>query len=296
MFVPVVITLSLLTFIGWYPLTRAIVVESQKRNIDLAEATDFEEIAGHGLAGIIAGKSVLCGSRRLLDKRTVDMSAATDISESQIEAGKSLIFIAIDVKLKGVIALSDSIKPAATIVIQRLREMGIAPVLVTGDRRAVAESVAEMIGLTEIEAEVLPAQKLQVVKKYQQQKELVGMVGDGINDASALAQADVGIAIGSGTDVAKETGDLILVSGDLFDIERCIKLGKQTLRKIKQNLFWAFFYNLLGISLAAGLFYPLFGLYLKPEFAGLAMAFSSVSVVTNSLLLRRIKKRLQEIG
>lgn len=279
-----------------HPLARAIVAESQKRNIDLAEVTGFEEIAGHGLAGIIAGKSVLCGSRMLLEKRTVDMSAATGISESQIAAGKSLIFIAIDDKLKGVIALSDSIKPAATIVIQRLREMGISSVLVTGDRRAVAESVAEMIGLTEIEAEVLPAQKLQVVKKYQQQKKLVGMVGDGINDAPALAQADVGIAIGSGTDVAKETGDLILVNSDLFDIERCIKLGKQTLRKIKQNLFWAFFYNLLGIPLAAGLFYPLFGLYLKPEFAGLAMAFSSVSVVTNSLLLRRMKKTLQEIG
>ncbi|MDX2480034.1 MAG: heavy metal translocating P-type ATPase [Desulfuromusa sp.] len=279
-----------------HPLARAIVAESQKRNIDLAEVTGFEEIAGHGLAGIIAGKSVLCGSRMLLEKRTVDMSAATGISESQIAAGKSLIFIAIDDRLKGVIALSDSIKPAATIVIQRLREMGISSVLVTGDRRAVAESVAEMIGLTEIEAEVLPAQKLQVVKKYQQQKKLVGMVGDGINDAPALAQADVGIAIGSGTDVAKETGDLILVNSDLFDIERCIKLGKQTLRKIKQNLFWAFFYNLLGIPLAAGLFYPLFGLYLKPEFAGLAMAFSSVSVVTNSLLLRRMKKTLQEIG
>jgi len=279
-----------------HPLARAIVVEAQKRNIDLAEVTDFEEIGGHGLAGIIAGKSVLCGSRMLLEKRTVDMSAATDVSESQIAAGKALIFVAIDDKLKGVIALSDSIKPAASIVIQRLREMGIAPVLVTGDRRAVAESVAEIIGLTEIEAEVLPEQKLQVVKKYQQQKKLVGMVGDGINDAPALAQADVGIAIGSGTDVAKETGDLILVNGDLFDIERCIKLGKQTLRKIKQNLFWAFFYNLLGIPLAAGLFYPLFGLYLKPEFAGLAMAFSSVSVVTNSLLLRRMKKSLQEIG
>ena len=279
-----------------HPLARAIVTESQKHNIDLAEVTDFEEIGGHGLSGIVAGKSVLCGSQILLERRSIDMSTAATISDSQLETGKSLIFVAIDGKLQGVFSLSDSIKPSAATVIQRLRGMGIEPVLVTGDRRAVAESVAASIGLAQVEAEVLPEQKLQVVKNYQQQNKLVGMVGDGINDAPALAQADIGIAIGSGTDVAKETGDLILVSGDLFDIERGIKLGKQTLKKIKQNLFWAFFYNLLGIPLAAGLFYPLFGLYLKPEFAGLAMAFSSVSVVTNSLLLRRTKKRLQEIG
>ncbi|NOQ41086.1 MAG: HAD-IC family P-type ATPase, partial [Desulfuromusa sp.] len=279
-----------------HPLARAIVTESQKHNIALAEVTDFEEIGGHGLSGIVAGKSVLCGSQILLERRSIDMSTAATISDSQLETGKSLIFVAIDGKLQGVFSLSDSIKSSAATVIQRLRGMGIDPVLVTGDRRAVAESVAARIGLTQVGAEVLPEQKLQVVKKYQQQGKLVGMVGDGINDAPALAQADIGIAIGSGTDVAKETGDLILVSGDLFDIERGIKLGKQTLKKIKQNLFWAFFYNLLGIPLAAGLFYPLFGLYLKPEFAGLAMAFSSVSVVSNSLLLRRTKKRLQRIG
>lgn len=279
-----------------HPLARAIVLKSQNHKIDLTEVTDFEEIGGHGLSGIVAGKSVLCGSRKLLEIKSVDMSGATKIAESQLAAGKSLIFIAIDDKLQGVIALSDSIKPSASLVIQRLREMGIDPVLVTGDRRVVAESVAAKIGLTHVEADVLPEQKLQVVKKYQQQKKLVGMVGDGINDAPALAQADVGIAIGSGTDVAKETGDLILVNGDLFDIERGIVLGRQTLRKIKQNLFWAFFYNFLSIPLAAGLLYPFFGLYLKPEFAGLAMAFSSVSVVTNSLLLRRMKKRLQKIG
>ena len=279
-----------------HPLAHAIVVESQNNNIELAEVTDFEEIGGHGLSGIIAGKSVLCGSQKLLESKDVDMSAATKTSESQVAVGKSLIFVAIDEKLHGVIALSASIKPSASIVIRRLRDMGIDSVLVTGDRRVVAESVAANIGLTHVEAEVLPEQKLQVVKKYQRQNKRVGMVGDGINDAPALAQADVGIAIGSGTDVAKETGDLILVNGDLFDIERGIRLGKQTLRKIKQNLFWAFFYNVLGIPLAAGLFYPLFGLYLKPEFAGLAMAFSSVSVVTNSLLLRRTKKHLQMVG
>ena len=164
--------------------------------------------------------------------------------------------------------------------------------LITGDNRVVANAVATRVGVDEVEAEVLPVDKQDRVKAYQQRGLRVGMVGDGINDAPALAQADIGIAIGSGTDVAKETGDLILVGGEMRDIARGIRLGRKTLSKIKQNLFWAFFYNSLGIPLAAGLFYPIWGLYLKPEYAGLAMALSSVSVVTNSLLLRRLRTRL----
>ena len=222
---------------------------------------------------------------------TSDFNARMKFIDGQ---GKSLIFIAINGNLEGIVTLSDQIKSGADRVVRQLKEMNIIPVLVTGDRLSVAESVAKKIGLSGVEAEVLPDQKRLVVKKYQDQGKIVGMVGDGINDAPALAQADIGIAIGSGTDVAKETGDLVLISGDLFDIERSIRLGQQTLKKIKQNLFWAFFYNLLGLPLAAGLFYPLFGLYLKPEFAGLAMAFSSVSVVSNSLLLKRQKKFFQE--
>jgi Cu+-exporting ATPase len=206
------------------------------------------------------------------------------------------VLLARDKQLLGIIALSDILKPNAERVVSGLQRLKIASVLLTGDRRTAAAAVAEKIGINQVEAEVLPEQKLAVVRKYQQQGLLVGMVGDGINDAPALAQADIGIAIGTGTDVAKETGDLILIGGDLFDIERGIRLGRQTLLKIKQNLFWAFFYNVLGIPLAAGLFYPLFGLYLKPEFAGLAMAFSSVSVVANSLLLRRMKDRLKEVN
>ncbi len=164
--------------------------------------------------------------------------------------------------------------------------------MLTGDRREPAEAVATRIGIETVEAEVMPDRKQDVVAQYQEQNRQVGMVGDGINDAPALAQADVGIAIGSGTDVARETGDIVLVRGDVRDVVRAVRLGRKTLVKIKQNLFWAFIYNVVGIPLAAGALYPAFGLYLKPEFAGLAMAFSSVSVVTNSLLLRRIKKKL----
>ena len=164
--------------------------------------------------------------------------------------------------------------------------------MLTGDRREPAEAVATRIGIELVEAEVLPDRKQDVVAQYQEQNRQVGMVGDGINDAPALAQADVGIAIGSGTDVARETGDIVLVRGDVRDVVRAVRLGRKTLVKIKQNLFWAFIYNVVGIPLAAGVLYPAFGLYLKPEFAGLAMAFSSVSVVTNSLLLRRIRKKL----
>ena len=277
-----------------HPLANGIVAEAKRRNCPQREAESIEEIGGHGIAAQVTGHDVLCGSQLLMSTRgisTSDFNARMKFIDGQ---GKSLIFIAINGNLEGIVTLSDQIKSGADRVVRQLKEMNIIPVLVTGDRLSVAESVAKKIGLSGVEAEVLPDQKRLVVKKYQDQGKIVGMVGDGINDAPALAQADIGIAIGSGTDVAKETGDLVLISGDLFDIERSIRLGQQTLKKIKQNLFWAFFYNLLGLPLAAGLFYPLFGLYLKPEFAGLAMAFSSVSVVSNSLLLKRQKKFFQE--
>ncbi len=238
---------------------------------------------------------MLCGQAQLLSSAGVELSSMQDTITRLAAAGNSLVFLAREKELLGIISLRDLIKPNAERLVQRLQQLQISCVLLTGDRQAAANAVARQIGVAQVEAEVQPAQKLDVVRKYQAQGMLVGMVGDGINDAPALAQADIGIAIGSGTDVAKETGDLILVGGDLLDIERSIRLGRKTLLKIKQNLFWAFFYNVLGIPLAAGLFYLPFGLYLKPEFAGLAMAFSSVSVVANSLLLRRAKVELGEI-
>ncbi|HEY5674572.1 MAG TPA: heavy metal translocating P-type ATPase [Malonomonas sp.] len=278
-----------------HPLARAVVAEAQQRQLQWQPAQNLEEIGGHGLRGVVGGRQVLCGSQRLLQDAAVELSQAAATIAALVASGRSLVFLAIDGQLQGVIALSDTIKENAARAVAQLQRDGLQTVLLTGDRQAAALAVATQIKIDRVEAEVLPEQKLQVVKRYQQQGLIVGMVGDGINDAPALAQADIGIAIGSGTDVAKETGDLILVGGDLFDVVRGIQLGRQTLRKIKQNLFWAFFYNVLGIPLAAGLFYPWFGLYLKPEFAGLAMAFSSVSVVTNSLLLRRMKQHLQEL-
>jgi len=272
-----------------HPLARGIVAEAARRKIDLEAADHLEEIGGHGIRGTVSGIKVTCGSKVLIESQGFDTSTLMSRIEESGHAEKSLIFIVIDDKLQGVVLQSDGLKHEAAELIRNLRHMGIRPVMVSGDRRAVAESIGREIGLEQVEAEVLPEQKLDIVRKYQRRGFLVGMVGDGINDAPALAQADVGIAIGNGTDVAKETGDLVLISGDLFDIERSIKLGRKTLKKVKQNLFWAFFYNSAGIPLAAGLFYPLFGLYLKPEFAGLAMALSSVSVVSNSLLLRRAK-------
>jgi len=188
----------------------------------------------------------------------------------------------------GVLGLTDRIKRNARDVVTRLKQMNIRVVMMTGDNEQVAKSVASEVGIEEYSARVLPAEKREIIKDFQRQGKKVGMVGDGINDAPALAQADVGIAIGAGTDVAKETGDIVLVKNDMMDVVRAIRLGRQTLCKIRQNLFWAFFYNVIGIPIAAGVLYPFFGISLKPEYAGLAMAFSSVSVVTNSLLLKRL--------
>lgn len=279
-----------------HPLAKSIVSEGHRRNLSWLPVTQSEEIGGQGLRADVAGQTIYCGQQKLLLDAGVDCSPAKRDIEALAAAGESLVFLARDQQLLGIIALSDALKHNAPVVISRLQSLGLNCVLLTGDRQAAAKSVAGQLGIEQYEAEVLPEQKLDVVRKYQQQGLLVGMVGDGINDAPALAQADIGIAIGSGTDVAKETGDLILVGGDLLDIERSIRLGRQTLLKVKQNLFWAFFYNVLGIPLAAGLFYPWFGLYLKPEYAGLAMAFSSVSVVANSLLLRRMKIKLEVLG
>ncbi|HKJ04900.1 MAG TPA: heavy metal translocating P-type ATPase, partial [Geopsychrobacteraceae bacterium] len=275
-----------------HPLARSVVAAAEERSLPRPKIDHIEEQGGLGMTAKLAGVEVLCGNLSLLEQRGVDIGELTDVSDRLVERGKTLVSVARGGRLMGLLALSDSLKENAAQAVAGLKRLGLQTVLLTGDLRAAANAVAESVGIDDVEAEVLPADKLETVKKYQQHGLRVGMVGDGINDAPALAQADIGIAIGSGTDVAKETGDLILVGGDMLDIERGIRLGRLTLSKIKQNLFWAFFYNILGIPLAAGLFYPVWGLYLKPEYAGLAMAFSSVSVVSNSLLLKRLGTRL----
>lgn len=275
-----------------HPLARSLVVAAEERGIAFTPLEQIEEIGGQGLRSSTVEGELLCGSAHLLETRQVDPTPLAAAADELVEQGCSLIYLASGGLLLGIVGLADRIKPNAAEALTRLRALGLETVLVTGDRRVAAQQVATALGIDHVEAEVRPEQKLAIVEKYRSQGAFVGMVGDGINDAPALAKADIGIAIGSGTDVAKETGDLVLIGGDLLDIERGIRLGRRTLAKIKQNLFWAFFYNILGIPLAGGLFYPWFGIYLKPEFAGLAMAFSSVSVVCNSLLLRRIRHQL----
>jgi len=275
-----------------HPLARAVVRHAVAQGVTFTAATEIEELGGHGLLCKVDGVRVLAGNHRLMRNEGVDTAALEPQVEELARSGKSVVYVASDNRLAGVVALADTLKDGAVETIERLRHLGLKTVMITGDRRAAAAAVAVELGIDAFEAEVLPADKQQVVRSYQQQGQMVGMVGDGINDAPALAQADIGIAIGTGTDVAKETGDIVLVKGDIRDVERAIRLGRKTLTKIKQNLFWAFFYNVAGIPIAAGVLYPAFGLVLKPEFAGLAMAFSSVSVVLNSLLLKRYAREL----
>jgi Cu+-exporting ATPase len=274
-----------------HPLARAVVRSAEEQSVSLLSVDDVEEVGGYGLVCQLKGVETLAGNHRLMERKSVSVS----VFDSQVNAwageGKSVVYVAMEGRALGVLALADTIKDGAVETITGLHQLGLETVMITGDRKTAAEAVAAQLGLDHVEAEVLPADKLGVVKRYQQQGRVTGMVGDGINDAPALAQADIGIAIGSGTDVAKETGDIVLVKGDIRDVERSIRLGRKTLTKIKQNLFWAFVYNIVGIPIAAGLLYPAFGIVLKPEFAGLAMAFSSVSVVTNSLLLKRSAKK-----
>jgi Cu+-exporting ATPase len=275
-----------------HPLSRAIVSWAEEKKIKVPAAKNGKEVGGQGVSCEINGEKVLLGSRRLLEEHHVSMRGLVILSRELEGEGMSIVYLAVEDQNLGIIGLRDKPREGTGETMALLQHDGLECIMLTGDRREPAEAVAKRIGIETVEAEVTPDRKQDVVASYQEQNRQVGMVGDGINDAPALAQADVGIAIGSGTDVARETGDIVLVRGDVRDVVRAVRLGRRTLVKIKQNLFWAFFYNVIGIPLAAGVLYPTFGLYLKPEFAGLAMAFSSVSVVTNSLLLRRIKKRL----
>jgi len=275
-----------------HPLARAVVRHAEKNSIAYPAVSDVAEVGGHGLVCRLYGDKIAAGNLRLMEREQVAVQAFDERTSVWSDEGKSVIYIARNGRALGVLALADTLKDGAAATIAGLRQLGIRTVMITGDRHAAAHAVAVQLGLDEVEAEVLPGDKLAVVRRYQEQGFYTGMVGDGINDAPALAQADIGIAIGSGSDVAKETGDLVLVKGDIRDVKRGIRLGRKTLAKIKQNLFWAFVYNVVGIPIAAGVLYPAFGIVLKPEFAGLAMAFSSVSVVTNSLLLKRIASKL----
>ncbi|MBM3237292.1 copper-translocating P-type ATPase [Candidatus Poribacteria bacterium] len=274
-----------------HPLAQAIVQKAKSEGVSPEPVSDYSEREGYGITCTVDGKVLRVGNNKLMNRANTDISSVQEAVNALTSEGKTTMYVSLNEALIGLIAQADIVKANSRNAIAKFKELGLKTFMITGDNRRVAESVGNQVGVDDIQAEVLPEEKVRVVKEYQDQQLMVGMVGDGINDAPALAQADIGIAIGAGTDVAKEAGEIVLVKNDLMDVERAIRLGKQTLRKVKQNLFWALFYNSAGIPIAAGVLSH-WGVFLKPEYAGLAMALSSVSVVTNSLLLKRFEKKL----
>ncbi len=274
-----------------HPLARSIIKEAEKRGIRTEAALEFEEFAGLGSRARVDGKEVLVGSRKFLEERKTDFSENGNLAAAFEKAGKTSVHVAIDGKPAGVIALADTIRPSAAPAVSMLKKMGLQVAIITGDRRETAEAIARQAGIERVLAEVLPGDKAGEVRRLQAEGRMVAMVGDGINDAPALAAADIGVAVGAGSDIAIEASDITLMSDDLKLVASAMELSSLTMRVIRQNLFWAFFYNIIGIPVAAGALYPFFGILLNPMFAAAAMACSSVSVVTNALRLRRLWKK-----
>ncbi len=272
-----------------HPLADAIVKGALERKVELTSASDFKSITGRGVTGKVNGRNVAVGNADFLKELGADPTSLSAKTDELRNAGYTVMLAAVDKKIAGLMAVTDPIKPTSYEAIAKLKDIGVRIILVTGDNKITAEAVAQKLGIKEVMAGVLPNEKLDIVKKLQSEKCLVAMAGDGINDAPALAQADVGIAMGSGTDVAIQSAGVTLVKGDLRGIVRAFNLSRLTMRNIKQNLFFAFLYNALGVPIAAGVLYPFFGLLLSPMIAAAAMSFSSVSVIANSLRLRSAK-------
>jgi Cu+-exporting ATPase len=272
-----------------HPLGEAIVKKAKEESLSLLDPKDFYAIPGLGIEATIDSKRVLLGNLKLMEEKKVMLNGLSDRTEQLSNEGKTPMFFAIDQKLAGIIAVADTLKENSKEAVKALHQMGLEVVMLTGDNERTAKAIAHQIGIDRVLAEVLPEAKAEEIKRLQAEGKKVGMVGDGINDAPALAQADVGIAIGTGTDVAMESSDITLIGGDLRGIVSAIALSKATIRNIKQNLFWAFAYNTILIPVAAGVLFPFFGILLNPIFAAGAMAFSSVTVVSNALRLRRFK-------
>ena len=272
-----------------HPLGEAIVRAAIDRGYQLCELQSFNAIPGHGIEVSIQGKQMLLGNKKLMIEKTIDVSSLSETSDQLAYDGKTPMYMAIDGQLAGIIAVADTVKESSKKAIETLHQMGIKVAMITGDNQKTADAIARQVGIDLVLAEVLPADKANEVKKLQETGVKVGMVGDGINDAPALAQADIGIAIGSGTDVAIESADIVLMKSDLMDVSTAIKLSKATIRNIKENLFWAFAYNVLGIPVAMGVLHLFGGPLLNPMIAAAAMSLSSVSVLLNALRLRRFK-------
>ncbi len=277
-----------------HPLAEAIVVGARHRGLELVDATQFEGIAGHGIRATVEGRTMLAGNRKLMRDQGIDTAALETDAARLAESGKTPMFIAIDGQAAGLVAVADTIKPSSAAAIQQFKALDIEPIMITGDNQRTAAAVARELGIERFFAEVLPADKARHVQALQAEGKRTAMVGDGVNDAPALAQADIGIAIGAGTDVAIETADVVLMKSDPLDIIRAVKLSKATVRKMKQNLGWASVYNILAIPIAAGVLYPSFGISLRPEWSALLMSVSSIIVAVNAVLLKRVEGELGE--
>jgi Cu+-exporting ATPase len=274
-----------------HPVGEAIVRSAIERGLALEQPDEFEALPGHGIRASLRGKEVVLGNERLMKDRGVDFSSMVHAANTLSSQGKTPMFVALDGKPAGIIAVADTLKDHSREAVAGLQALGLEVVMLTGDNKRTAESIARELGITRVLAEVLPQDKMDMVKKLQAEGRVVAMVGDGINDAPALTQADVGIAIGTGTDVAIEASDVTLIKDDLRVVSTAMRLSRRTMRTIRMNLFWAFFYNVIGIPVAAGVLYPFLGSsgLLNPMYASAAMAFSSVSVVSNSLRLRHFQ-------
>lgn len=279
-----------------HPLAGAVLDELKKRGLTLSESVNkFENLSGLGVKAIVDGKSVLIGTVKLMKDSNIALGTLEGKINEFLEHGETIMILAVDGVIKAVVSADDPIKPNAVKAVERLKALGIEIAMITGDNKITAEKVAHQIGIERVFAEVMPGDKADYVKKLQAEGKFTAMVGDGVNDAPALAQADVGIAIGAGTDVAIETAKVVLMKSDPLDILRAITLSKATVRKMKQNLFWASIYNLLAIPVAGGILYPSFGIMLRPEFAALLMSVSSIIVAVNAVLLKRVEKDLINI-
>jgi Cu+-exporting ATPase len=272
-----------------HPLAAAIVSAAQRRELRLSNAGNFQSVTGKGIVGTVDQSKVALGNQKLLDDLGIHAAEAKELAEKLREDGQTVMFVVIENAVAGLLGVSDPIKQSTPEAIRMLHANGVKIVMLTGDSRTTAEAVAKKLGIDEFQAEVLPEQKVEVVKLLQAEGKVVAMAGDGINDAPALAQAHVGIAMGTGTDVAMESAAITLVKGDLRGIAKARRLSRGTMRNIRQNLFFAFIYNILGVPIAAGALYPFFGLLLSPVIASAAMTFSSVSVISNALRLNKME-------
>lgn len=273
-----------------HPLAQAITTSAKEKNLSFLEVEKFTQVAGQGISGIIDGKKILAGNLKMMNENQIETTSANFLDNST-NGGKTTLYFAQDNRLIGIIRVADVIKDTSKEAIEELNQMGLQTIMLTGDNETTARAIAKKAGIRNVIAEVLPADKEHEIQKLQNQGQKVAMVGDGINDAPALARADVGIAIGAGTDIAIDSADVVLMKSQLTEVSTAIRLSKATIKNIKENLFWAFIYNIIGIPIAAGIFYPAFGFKLSPMIGALAMSFSSVFVVTNALRLRFFSAR-----